>query len=48
MGGKGVREDGTYVPDDGHEVRRVGLGKATRRVHFMDEEGDVARSKFLD
>jgi hypothetical protein len=48
MGGKRGREDRTYAPDDGHEVHRVCFRKATRRVHFMDEERDVARSKFLD
>lgn len=42
------QKDGTYAPDDGHEDRRFSLRKATRRVHFMDEEGDVARSKFLN
>lgn len=48
MGHKREKEDGTYAPDDSHEVRRCGLRKTTRRVHFMDEEGDVARSEFLN
>lgn len=40
--------DGTYALDDGHEVVRVCLWEATRGVHFMNEEGDIARSELLD
>ena len=34
--------------DDGHEVLRAGLWKATRGIHLMDEEGDTTRAEFLD
>ena len=49
-GGRGVVREGktAYAPDDGHEVGRACLWEATRGVHFMDEEGDVACSEFLD
>lgn len=36
------------MPNNGHEVQSVGLWKATRGIHFMDEEGDVTRAEFLD
>jgi hypothetical protein len=42
------KEVETYVPNDVHEVLRVGLWETTRGVHFMDEEGDVTRAEFLD
>ena len=51
-GGGGQRysgkEDETYVPNDVHEVLRVGLWEATGGIHFMDKEGDVTRAEFLD